>query len=224
MLRIAAAVAFLLLSERLSAAPATKIIGAWKADDGRGYAEVHFRADHSFTLFARMSMNSPIVAMTQMAEKFGTWEIVGERLHLDSQDYTSRKRSQIFVMFRLNKHSMTMQNIFIPSETDTYDRLHLHPCADPLFPPSGNLDKSILIGRWRSHYRTHDAEFSFEPGNYFSISAWDLGDRLKISQGTWRLSRNEVVMKTREADERIDWTIIRVGANCLVIRHGPSMT
>jgi hypothetical protein len=117
-----------------------------------------------------------------------------------------------------------MQDIFIQSKTYTFKRLRLPACAGPLVPASGNLDKSVLIGRWRGHYRTHDAEFSLEPGNYFSIAAWDLGDRHKVSEGTWRLSRNEVVMKTREADERIDWTIVRAGANCLVVRHGPSMT
>src|SRR5205823_1833748 len=72
-------------------AESASLVGSWHADDGRTYYEVHFRPNHTFTLFARMSTRNPELAVAQMGEQSGTWQIAGDRIVLDSAEISPKR-------------------------------------------------------------------------------------------------------------------------------------
>jgi hypothetical protein len=224
--RFAAAVLLPIVSAQAFAASPAQICGTWTSDDGRGYSEVQFRADHSFTLFTRMSLRNPTLAIAQVAEQFGTWRIAGDRLKLESTQRWSNKREPISLRFRLRQRSLAMQSVFYASRTDTYSRMTIPPCTDT--PSSADLpfDEQKMLGKWRGHYRTHDAEFSFEPGRHVSLYWWDLGDRRKFEEATWHLKKNTIIINpTKDAsDFEIKWQVMRAGDGCLVVSDGYEMS
>jgi hypothetical protein len=226
--RFATAVVLSVAAEQAFAVSSEQIVGSWKSDDRRAYSEVHFRADHSFTLFSRMSMRNPALAVGQMAEQFGTWRIESHRLKLDSTDRTWNKQSQISIAFTATKRRLRMQSVYDRTRTDTYTRMNLPSCAEGAAAASHPFDQRALVGRWRGHFRTHDTEFSFETGRRVTIYGWDLGDRMKFEDATWHFSRDVITIKPRKeslmSDSQIRWRIIRTGDSCLVVSDGSSMS
>jgi hypothetical protein len=87
--RLCLAILLPLVAAPTFAAPLKQPIGSWKSDNGRVYAEIHFRPDHSFTLFNRMSMRNRELAVAEMAEQFGTWRVEGDRLKSRINDHDS---------------------------------------------------------------------------------------------------------------------------------------
>jgi len=226
--RFAAAVVLFIVAEQAFAASSAQIVGSWKSDDGRAYSEVHFRADHSFTLFNRMSMRNPVLAVGHMAEQFGTWRVESHRLKLDSTDCTWNKRSQISLTFTVNNRRLKMQSIYDRTRTDTYTGMNLPSCAEGAAATTHSLDQRALVGRWRGHYRTHETEFCFEPGRRVTLYSWDLGDRQKFEDATWHFSRDVITIKPAKdslmSDSRIRWRVIRSAASCLVVSDGSEMS
>jgi|GEM_PF-6555427 len=224
--RVAAAIGLFVISEQAFPASSAQIVGSWGSDDGRAYAEVHFRSDHSFTLFTRMSLRNPVVAIAQMGERFGTWQIAGDRVQLDSTQHGSKERSQIKMRFSVSKRSLKMQSVYDASRTDTYSRMSL-PSCQPRSPARHTFTRDDLVGSWRCHYRTHDTEFVFQSGGRAMLYVWDLGDRRKISDLFWRCVGTTVTMREPNgivsADDGFLWNIIGSSRDCLIIRHG-SMT
>ena len=89
------------------------------------------------------------------------------------------------------------------------------------------LNPRNLVGGWRGHYRTHDAEFIFRQRGVAALYDWDLGKPMKVFDMIWKLSGNVLTMRkphgTVSEDEGILWKITRLSSNCLTVRHG-SMT
>jgi len=97
--RFAAAVVCIVTQQAF--AESASLVGSWHADDGRTYYEVHFRPNHTFTLFARMSTRNPELAVAQMGEQSGTWQIAGDRIVLDSAEI-----SPVCAEFRSAAHAV----------------------------------------------------------------------------------------------------------------------
>jgi hypothetical protein len=217
----------LLVTVSVCAASPAQIVGSWKSDDGRNYSEIHFRPDHSFTHFSRISMKNPTLILWQMAEQSGVWSVEGERLKLDSMRRGSNERSQNTVRFRVANHTLTMQNFYDRTKTDNYRRLSLRSCAETAV-SNHPFNQQDLIGRWRGHYRTHETEFSFQRPNHVTFYSWDLGDRLKFSEATWRLIGNTITINPPRSSlsfgHVIRWKIIRAGGSCVVVSDGSSMS
>jgi hypothetical protein len=224
--RIAAALGLLVISEQALAASSAEIVGSWRRDDGRTYAEVHFRSDHSFTLFTRMSLRNPVVAIAQMGERFGTWQIVGNQVQLDSRQHGSKERSQIKMRFSVSNRSLKMQSDYDPSRTDIYSRMRL-PSCQPRSSARHTFIREDLVGSWRCHYRTHESEFVFQPAGTAMLYVWDLGNRRKISDLIWGCAGTTVTMHEPNgivsADDGFLWNVIGSSRDCLIIHHG-SMT
>lgn len=205
-------------------AESASLVGSWHADDGRTYYEVHFRSDHTFTLFARMSARNPELAVAQMGEQVGTWQIAGDRLVLDSTEVWPKRQSHVSLRFRLRDDSLRLQRFYDAPRTDTYRRLHLPACAELRSAAHEVLDQRTLVGQWRGHYRTHDTEFAFQPDRRVDFYSHDLGSRRKFSEATWRLRKDVVSMKAHRDDGRITWHILRVGRRCMVVSDGSEMS
>ena len=214
------------LGQALAASP-TQIVGSWQSDDGQAYSEIHFRPDYSFTFFSRTSMKNPELAVTELAEQFGTWRVEDHQLKLDSTQRRDIKRTRISLQFNLTNDRLRMQRVYDPAKTDTYTRLSLPSCAEGTTAAALHVSTEALIGRWRGHCRTHDTEFSFEASNRASLYAWDLGDRRKFEDATWHLSKNVITIKPKDsfmADSQIRWTIIHIDDKCLVVSDGSEMS
>jgi hypothetical protein len=224
--RLAAAVVCVVTQQAF--AESASLVGSWHADDGRTYYEVHFRPDHTFTLFARMSTRNPELAVARMGEQFGTWQIAADRVVLASTEVSPKRQSRVTLRFRLSDDSLRMQRFYDTPRTDTYRRLHLPMCAEFRSAAHVVLDERTLIGRWRGHYRTHDTEFSFEPDRRVTLYSWDLGDRRKFEDATWHFSRGVITIKPGKdslmSDSHIRWRIIRTGSSCLVVTDGSEMS
>src|SRR5207249_4801453 len=173
--RFAAAVVCIVTQQTF--AESASLVGSWRADDGRTYYEVHFRSDHTFTLFARVSMRNPELAVAQMGEQFGTWQVAGDQVVLDSTEASSKRQSRVSLRFRLSDHSLRLQRFYDNPRTDTYRRLRVPVCGDVGLRAHAALDERALVGRWRGHYRTHDTEFAFQPDRRVDFYSWDLGSR-----------------------------------------------
>ena len=115
---------------QLAFAASASLVGSWHADDGRTYYEVHFRPDHTFTLFARMSTRNPELAVAQMGEQFGTWQIASDRVVLDSNEVSPKRQSHVSLRFWLSDDSLRLQRFYDTPRADTYRRLHLPVCAE----------------------------------------------------------------------------------------------
>jgi hypothetical protein len=219
--RFAAAVVCVVTQQAF--AESASLVGSWHADDGRTYYEVHFRPDHTFTLFARVSSRNSELAVARMGEEFGTWQIAGDRVVLDSTG-ASPRQSRVSLRFRLSDGSLRMQRFYDTPRTDTYRRLHLPMCAELRSAAHAVLDERTLVGRWRGHYRTHNTEFAFQPDRRVEFYSWDLGSRRKFSEATWRLGKDVLSMKAHPDNERIIWHILRVGRRCMVVSDGSEMS
>jgi hypothetical protein len=223
--RLIAAVVLSVTAQQVFAVARLQIVGSWQSDDGRGYAEAHFRADHTFTLFTRMSMKNPTLAVARMSEQFGTWHIAGDRMVLDSTQRGSKERSRIDLKFTVGEHSLKMQRVWDASGTDRYRRMTLPRCAETRFATYKLADERALVGRWRGHYRTHDTEFAFDSSRRVTLYSWDLGNRRKFSEATWHLRKNTIRIKPTKDDlDGITWQVIRVGKSCLVVSDGSEMS
>src|SRR5438552_3354137 len=154
--RICIGVSLLAAALSASAASSEQIVGSWKSDDGRAYAEIHLRADHSFTLFNRISMSNPELAVAEMAQQFGTWRVEGNRVKLDSTRRWSNERSQVSLKFTLANSVLRMQSPWDRARIDSYHRLKLPNCVAAT--RHSSLREQDLIGRWRAHYHTHDCQ------------------------------------------------------------------
>jgi hypothetical protein len=171
-------------------------------------------------------MKNPELAVTEMAEQFGTWRVEDHQLKLDSTQRWDKKRTRINLQFSVTNGRLRMQRVYDPAKTDTYSRMSLPSCAEGTKAAALRFNTDVLIGRWRGHYRTHDTEFSFEAANRASLYAWDLGDRRKFEDATWHLSKNVITIKPKDslmADSQIRWTIIHIGYKCLVVSDGSEM-
>jgi hypothetical protein len=223
--RVVAAVVLSVTAQQVLAVARPQIVGSWRSDDGRGYAEAHFRADHTFTLFTRMGMKNPTLAVARMNEQFGTWHLAGDRVVLDSTERGSKKRSRITLKFTAGEHSLKMQRLWDASGRDRYRRMTFPRCAETRLATDKLPDERGLVGRWRGHYRTHDTEFAFESGRRVTLYSWDLGNRFKFSEATWRLRKNTIRIKPTKDDlDEITWHVIRAGKCCLVINDGSEMS
>jgi hypothetical protein len=109
--RFAAAVVCVVTQQAF--AESASLVGSWHADDGRTYYEVHFRPDHTFTLFARVSSRNPELAVARMGEEFGTWQIAGDRVVLDSTGVSPKQQSRVSLRFRLSDGSLRMQRFYL---------------------------------------------------------------------------------------------------------------
>src|SRR5438128_12598201 len=89
-------------------AESASLVGSWHADDGRTYYEVHFRPDHTFTLFARMGTPNPELAVAQMGEEFGTWQVAGDRAVLDSAEVSQKPQLHVSLRCRLSAGSLRL--------------------------------------------------------------------------------------------------------------------
>ncbi len=224
MLARLATVAVLWIAAQHALADARSILGSWSSDDHRTYYEVHFRPDHTFSLFARISMHNASLAAPQMGEQFGTWHIAGDRIALDSIERDSKRQFHLKLRFRLANHTLTLQRFYDPAYTDTYHRLSLPVCTELHSVHHVLPDEQALVGVWRGHYRTHDAEFVFQPNRHVAFYSWDLGIRRQFSEGTWRLKKDRVSMKAHGDADRISWRILHVGRRCMVVTDGTEMS
>jgi hypothetical protein len=221
--RIAIALGLFVISDQVFAASSTQIVGSRRRDDGQTYAEMHFRSDHSFTLFTRMSLRNPVVAIAQMGERFGAWQIVGDQVQLDSTRYGSKERSQIKMRFSISNRSLKMQSDYDPSRIDIYSRMKL-PSCHPRASARNTFIRDDLVGCWRCHYRTNESEFVFHPTGRAMLYVWDPGDRRKISDLIWGCVGTTVTMHEPNgivsADDGFLWSVIGSSRDCLIIRHG----
>ncbi len=204
-------------------AESTSLVGSWYADDSRTYYEMHFRSNHTFALFARMSTRNPELAVAQMGEQFGTWRRAGDRVVLDSTEASANRQSHVSLRFRLSGDSLRVQRFYDTSRSDTYRRLNLPVCANS-HSAARDLNKRALVGGWRGHYRTHDTEFAFQPNGRVDVYSRDRGSRRKFLEATWRLRKNVVIMNTHQGGGRITWRILRVGRHCMVVSDGSEMS
>src|SRR5207244_4047899 len=198
LVRLAAAIVCIVTQQAFAAS--ASLVGSSHADDGRTYYDVHFRPDHTFTLFARMSTRNPELAVAQMGEEFGTWQVAGDRVVLDSTEVSPKRQSHVSLRFRLTNGSLRLQRFYDTPRADTYRRLHLPVCDELRSAAHNMLDERTLIGRWRGHYRTHDTEFAFQPDRRVDFYSWDLGTRRKFAEAIWRLRKDVVSMKEHRDD------------------------
>lgn len=213
----------------LIAAPAVavrseQLIGGWKSDNGRAYSELHFRPDHSFTLFSRMSTANQELAVADMAEQFGTWRVEGDRLKLNSMRRWSKERSRISIRFEIANGVLRLQDAYDSKKTDIYRRLKSPSCPSQWAVSNRSFSENDLLGRWRCHYRTHDCEFLFEPRH--KVSAYAEG--VRVLEGSWQVKGSGLTIKPRVkrpdgTNARISWTIVRSSTGCLRISNGSSM-
>jgi hypothetical protein len=61
-----------------------RIVGAWRSDNGKNYAEIYFREDHSLILLLhRVSMKiDELFVVTDLGKEYGTWYIEGDKLKI----------------------------------------------------------------------------------------------------------------------------------------------
>src|SRR6266403_2252008 len=222
--RYSAVVLVAICSVTLRADTTHQVIGAWQSDDGRGYAEIHFRPDHSCTLFNRPSLKNRELAVADMAEQSGTWQVGGDRMKFYLTRHWPKERWQRSVRFRVRNGVLSMQNVYDRTRTDMYSRLSLPPCAG-IPAPTSRLREEDILGEWRGHYRTHDVQFVFESGN--RATAYSEG--IEIYHGTWRAAGRVITIEPHfKHDEglnhRIVWTVLHQGQHCLTIGDGSSMS
>jgi hypothetical protein len=206
------------------AAPLSQPIGTWKSDNGQAYAEIHFRPDYSFTLFNRMSVKNPELAVAEMAEQFGTWRVEGDRLKIDATRRWSNQRSRLSLRFEVANRVLRLQNFYDPSKIDTYDRMQLPYCPKRSVLTSRGFNEHDLLGRWRCHYRTHDCKFVFESDHRAAAYV----DGVRLFEGRWQVKGNTLTIKRRAErrdgfKDKINWTIVQTGAACFTINDGSSM-
>ena len=103
MLRACIQCVFITLVVSARAAPADKLLGSWRWDDGKGYSEIHFRSDNTFTWFSRISMRNEELVLSAMTEISGQWRIEGDRLTLDGTERPLKERFHDSLWFSINE-------------------------------------------------------------------------------------------------------------------------
>jgi hypothetical protein len=226
MLRACAQFVFIALVASATASPADKLLGSWKWDDGKGYSEIQFRADNTFTWFNRLSVKNRELVLSAMTEISGRWLIDGNRLTLDGTERPYKESFRGSLRFSVNDGRLRVQRASGGSKVDTYTRFRLARC-EPSMGPNQALEARDLIGRWRGHYRTHDSEFIFRQHGIGALYALDAAKPMKVFDLIWNLSGNVLMMRQPHGkiseDEGILWEITAFFGNCFTVRHG-SMT
>ena len=225
MLRVSVAFVFIGVVATSSAGPADNLIGSWKWDDGKGYSEIHFRPDKTFTWFTRISMKNKALVLAAMSEVSGEWQVRGDRLKLDGTERPLNEPFHDSVRFNVSNRGLKMQRRRTDPKVDNYMRFALPVCESAR--STGAIDRRNLIGSWRCHYRTHDAEFVFREHSVAALYAWDVGKRMKVFDLIWKLSESTITMRephgTINEEKGILWKVTRFSKDCFTVRHG-SMT
>lgn len=196
-----------------------RLIGAWRAEDGEGVAELYLNRDHTFR---NLNTFKEEFVTPSVIEETGIWSFQDGQLHLNGVVTWSKqpwKTTLRLIKLRINE--LVVRGTEATKDA-SFVRLHVPTCLESLSPAKRAPSEKDLFGVWRVHWSTHDYEYSFNEDHSFFEAAPINGEFVELDHGIWRLSGADLMLQFKEhtANSANDahLAIIHVGTNCLSIK------